>query len=213
MTYKNSVKKRKNNFRQIYLLKNYCFFVLEYKSKELIINIPKLHGKLNEVIKMVKEIHDVKHLEKSGVKVDEMIKNLSGKDGDIIRENFEKYEPIEGVLSELEEKAKGHLFVVFCADWCKDCKTNVAAFAKIVKLRPNINGVFFKGIKSAPKDPDIRWRVPPSPPEVNDFDLRKIPTIYIVDSNGKLVGEMLENPEHKPTLEEELVYILDNSQG
>jgi len=213
MPYKNSVKKRKNNFRIIYILKIYYFIILEYKSKELIIDTPKGHGKLNEVIKMVKEIHDVKHLEKSGVRVDEMIKNLSGNDGDIIRENFEKYEPIKEVLLELEEKAKGYLFVVFCADWCKDCKTNIAAFAKMVKLKPAINGVFFKGLKSAPKDPDIRWRVPPSPPEVNDFDLRKIPTIYIVDSNGKLVGEMLENPEHKPTLEEELVYILDNVQG
>jgi len=213
MTYKNSVKKRKNNFRQIYNLKIYSFVILEYKSKELKITILKLHDKLDEVIQMVKEIHDVKHLEKSGLKVDEMIENLSGKDGDTIRENFEKYEPIEGVLSELEEKANGYLFVVFSADWCRDCKTNVAAFAKILKRIPTINGVFFKGIKSAPKDPDIRWRVPPSPPEVNDFDLRKIPTIFIIDSNGKLVGEMLENPEHKPTLEEELVYILDKVQG
>ena len=162
---------------------------------------------------MVKEIHDIKHLENSSVRVDEMIKNLSGTDGEIIKENFEKYEPIEEVLSELEEKAKGYLFVVFSADWCKDCKIVTAAFAKIIKLRPTINSVFYKGIKSAPKDPNIRWRVPPSPPEVNDFDLRKIPTIYILDSNGKLIGEMIENPEHKPTLEEELVYILDKAQG
>ena len=73
--------------------------------------------------------------------------------------------------------------------------------------------MFFKGIKSAPLDPDTRWRVPPSPPEVNDFDLRKIPTFYILDSSGKQVGEMIENPEVKPTVEEELVYILDNVQG
>lgn len=165
------------------------------------------------MINLVKEIHDVIQLEKNGLNVDDMIKNLSGTDGDVIRENIEKYEPVKEVLSELEEKANGYLFVVFSADWCKDCKTNVAAFAKMIQLRPNINGVFFKGIKSAPKDPDIRWRVPPSPPEVNDFDLRKIPTIYIIDSNGKIAGEMLENPEHKPTLEEELVYILDNAQG
>ncbi len=194
-------------------MKIYYFIILEYKSKELIINKPRLHGKLNEVIQMVKEIHDVKHLEKAGMQVDEMIKNLKGTDGEILRENFEKYEPKMDVLSELEEKAKGYLFVVFCADWCRDCKTNVAAFAKMIKLKPGINGVFYKGIKTAPKDPDIRWRVPPSPLEVNDFDLRKIPTIYIVDSNGKLVGEMLENPEHKPTLEEELLFILDNAQG
>jgi thiol-disulfide isomerase/thioredoxin len=162
---------------------------------------------------MVKEIHDVKHLEKAGMQVDEMITNLSGTDGEVMKENYEKYEPNQEALSELEEKAKDYLFVVFCAEWCKDCKTTAAYFAKIVKLKPSINGIFFKGLKSAPKDPDVRWRVPPSPPEVNDFDLRKIPTIFILNSEGKLVGEMIENPQIKSTVEEELVYILDNIQG
>ncbi|MBK5113816.1 MAG: thioredoxin family protein [Candidatus Heimdallarchaeota archaeon] len=162
---------------------------------------------------MVKEIHDIKHLEKAGMQVDEMIEKLSGTDGEVMKENYEKYEPNQEALSELEEKAKDYLFVVFCAEWCGDCKTTAAYFAKIVKLKPSINGVFFKGLKSAPKDPDVRWRVPPSPPEVNDFDLRKIPTIFILNSEGKLVGEMIENPQIKSTVEEELVYILDNIQG
>ena len=163
---------------------------------------------------MIKEIHDIKHLEQAGMQVDEMLEKLSGIDGALaMKENYEKYEPIPEVLSELEEKAKGYLFVVFCADWCKDCKTNIGYFAKMIKLKPSINGVFFKGLKSAPKDPDVRWRVPPSPPEVNDFDLRKIPSIFILNSEGKQVGEMIENPQVKPTLEEELVYILDNVQG
>jgi thiol-disulfide isomerase/thioredoxin len=162
---------------------------------------------------MVKEIHDVKHLESAGMQVDEMISKLSGTDGEVMKENYEKYKPKQEVLSELEEKAKDLLFVVFCAEWCRDCKTTAAYFAKIVKLKPSINGVFFKGLKSAPKDPDVRWRVPPSPPEVNDFDLRKIPTIYILNSEGKIVGELIENPAVKPTVEEELIYILDKIQG
>jgi len=120
---------------------------------------------------MVKEIHNIKHLENTGMKVDEMLSNLSGNDGEVMRENYKKYEPKLDALNELELKANGYFFVVFCAEWCKDCKTNVAYFAKMIKLKPSIKGVFFKGLKSAPKDPDVRWRVPPSPPEVNDFDL------------------------------------------
>ncbi|NHK29957.1 MAG: hypothetical protein FK730_01305 [Asgard group archaeon] len=162
---------------------------------------------------MIKEIHDLNQLKANGLSVSEMIEKLAGEDGETIKENMEKYQPNEQVISQLASKINGFTFVIFSADWCKDCKINVAAFAKIMKFIPEINAIFFKGLKSAPKDPNVRWRVPPSPPEVNDFDLRKIPTFYILNEKGKVVGEIIENPEVKPTLEEELVYILDKNQG
>ncbi len=159
---------------------------------------------------MIKKIHNLNQLKANGLSVKEMIEKLEGKDGEIIKENIVNYQPNELIVSQLASKMNGYTIVVFSADWCKDCKVNVAAFVKILQLKPDINAIFFKGIKSAPKDPDIRWRVPPSPQEVNEFDLKKIPTFYILDSNGKVVGEIIENPTIKPTLEEELVYILDN---
>lgn len=162
---------------------------------------------------MIKKIHNLNQLKANGLSVKEMIEKLEGKDGEIIKENIVNYQPNELVVSQLASKMNGYTIVVFSADWCKDCKVNVAALVKILQLKPDINAIFFKGIKSAPKDPDIRWRVPPSPQEVNEFDLKKIPTFYILDSNGKVVGEIIENPTIKPTLEEELVYILDNIQG
>ncbi|MBN1328227.1 MAG: thioredoxin family protein [Candidatus Heimdallarchaeota archaeon] len=157
--------------------------------------------------------HDVEKLKGNGLTITEMVNKLEGKDGEIIKENIENYQPNKEILKKLSIKGQGYLFVVFSADWCKDCKVNVAAFAKMLQIEPSINAVFFKGIKSAPLDPEVRWRVPPSPPEVNEFDLRKIPTFYVLDKNGKQVGEMIENPQIKPTLEEELLYILENIQG
>ena len=158
---------------------------------------------------MSQQTHDLSQLRKNGLTVKEMVEKLSGKDGEIIKENIKNYQPKVDVLEKLAEKAKGYTFVVFSADWCKDCKVNVAAFAKILEFKPEIDSIFFKGLKSAPLDPEVRWRVPPSPPEVNEFDLRKIPTFYILDANGNVVTEMIENPEHKPTLEEELLYLLE----
>jgi len=159
---------------------------------------------------MTSNNHNLEQLRENGLSVNELIEKLSGKDGEIIKENIKKYQPKLEVLDQLAEKAKGYTFVVFSADWCKDCKVNVSAFVKILQLKPEIEAIFFKGLKSAPLDPDVRWRVPPSPPEVNEFDLRKIPTFYILDATGKVVAEMIENPEHKPTLEEELLYLLEN---
>lgn len=159
---------------------------------------------------MVKEKHDLKSLKENGITYKEYIDSLSGKSGEEFKQNYIDYNPKMDVVNKLAEKSKGYTFVVFSAVWCKDCKINCGAFLKIVEMKPEIEAIFFKEIKSAPLDPNVRWRVPPSPPEVDDFDLRKIPTFYILNREGKVVGEMIENPEHKETLEEELVYILEN---
>ncbi|NHJ04828.1 MAG: hypothetical protein EAX90_08390 [Candidatus Heimdallarchaeota archaeon] len=159
---------------------------------------------------MIKEIHDLKQLRTNGITYKEYIDSLNGKGGEEFKQSYINYNPNEEVITKLAEKANGYIFVVFSAVWCKDCKSNCAAFLKIVEKKPEIDAIFFKGMKSAPLDPNVRWRIPPSPPEVDEFDLRKIPTFYILNSKGKIVGEMVENPVHKETLEEELVFILEN---
>lgn len=161
---------------------------------------------------MAKEIHNLKSLKENGITYKEYIDSLSGKSGEEFKQFYIDYNPKEDVISELAEKSKGYTIVAFSAVWCKDCKTNCAAFLKIVEKKPEIEAIFFKDIKSAPLDPNIRWRIPPSPPEVDEFDLRKIPTFYILNNEGKIIGELVENPSHKETIEEELVYILDNLQ-
>lgn len=161
---------------------------------------------------MVLEKHDLKKLHKSGKNIKQLIESFDCKTADDIRNNCENYEPNHDVCKELVAKAMDYTIVVFSADWCKDCKNNVGAFAKIVQLYPEIDAVFFKGIKSAPLDPDIKWKVPPSPPEVNEFPLNRIPTFYILDQKGYVKTELLENPVTKPTVEEELLYLIENIQ-
>jgi thiol-disulfide isomerase/thioredoxin len=159
----------------------------------------------------MKDQHDIEQLKKNGKNLEEFLTTLTTKDGKILLENMKKYEPKEEIIKQLVEKAHRHTFIVFSAPWCKDCKINVAALAKIVEKNPNLDVLFFSGIKTAPLDPNIRWKVPPSPPEVNDFDLRKIPTIYILNSSGKVINAMVENPKTKETLEEELLFLLEEA--
>lgn len=161
---------------------------------------------------MTTNSHNLTRLKKNGLSVQEYVENLSGKSGQELKENIQKYEPKETVLKELAEKMRGYTVIVFSATWCKDCKINVAAFIKILQKRSDIKAVFFTGIKSAPLDPNIRWRVPPSPPEVKEFNLEKIPTFYILDSNGKVVATMIENPKYENSIEEELIHLIENAK-
>ncbi|MDI6690325.1 MAG: hypothetical protein QME50_00450 [Candidatus Bathyarchaeota archaeon] len=60
------------------------------------------------------------------------------------------------------------------------------------------------------KDPlsrERKWRIPPSPPEVETFNVDKIPLIILFDNDGKEIGRVVENP-HEQTLEEELLKII-----
>ena len=91
---------------------------------------------------MVKEIHDLKQLESNGLALDEMIEKLQGSDGEILKYNITNYEPKIEIVNKLAEKANGYTIVVFSADWCKDCKTNVAAFAKILQVNSDIKAIF-----------------------------------------------------------------------
>ncbi|MBC8225017.1 hypothetical protein H8E65_10535 [Candidatus Bathyarchaeota archaeon] len=58
-------------------------------------------------------------------------------------------------------------------------------------------------------DPDERWRVPPSPPEVKEFNVLKIPHIAVLDPRGEELGAVIENPPEDKTLEEALLTILE----
>ncbi|MFC1804045.1 hypothetical protein ACFL0D_08815 [Thermoproteota archaeon] len=60
------------------------------------------------------------------------------------------------------------------------------------------------------KNSSKRWRIPPSPEEVEIFDLERIPSIYILDKEGKKVGEIIENPPAYKTLEVAVLDILES---
>ncbi|MDH5788842.1 MAG: hypothetical protein OEZ40_11180 [Candidatus Bathyarchaeota archaeon] len=66
----------------------------------------------------------------------------------------------------------------------------------------------FAGLKKDSLNPKRKWRIPPSPPEVETFNVDKIPLILIFNSEGKEIGRITENPTHTPTLEEELYEII-----
>lgn len=109
--------------------------------------------------------------------------------------------------SQLKKFADNYLIVVFSAEWCKDCATNVSVLA-LISEETEMEVRIFGGLMKDPLSHTRKWRIPPSPPEVETFKVDKIPLIILFDKEGKEIGRIVENPRENLTLEEELLEII-----
>jgi thiol:disulfide interchange protein len=140
------------------------------------------------------------------VNVSDYINNLENS----FREKFltrkETYRLKQEIINRLERFAKNYVIVAFSAEWCKDCTVNIPILA-LVSEATGLEVRVFGGLKKDPLSKTRKWRVPPSPPEVETFGVEKIPLIIVFDMKGNEVGRIVENPK-EPTLEEELLKVI-----
>lgn len=134
---------------------------------------------------------------------------LSEKDRDIVMEAYEEYKPIDEVVDELQEMMKELKVVIFSAPWCGDCKRAMPVMLHLEE-KIGFDAMVFGEIKTDPLNKDIQWKVPPSPPEINEWGVKAIPWFEFFDSDGNKVGTLIEKPTIKETLEEEILYVLKN---
>jgi thiol-disulfide isomerase/thioredoxin len=117
------------------------------------------------------------------------------------------YQLKQEAIDQLKKVADGYVIVAFSAEWCKDCSVNVPVLA-LISEATGLEIRIFGGLMKDPLSHTRKWRIPPSPPEVETFNVEKIPLIVIFDKEGREIGRIIENPTHKPTLEEELCEIV-----
>lgn len=140
---------------------------------------------------------------------------------ELYKGGFDKYQPksevINKIKSFLDERTEKITIVAFGASWCKDCTKNLPQLAKIDKVAEDerfkievLSNIKVKAPYAREKGKVI-WISPPSPPETIDlkFDMFHIPAMYVFNKSGDCLGKIDENPEHKDTLEEEILYYLE----
>ena len=88
----------------------------------------------------------------------------------------------------------------------QDCAANIPVLA-LISEATGLEVRIFGGLKKDPLSQTRKWRIPPSPPEVETCNVDKIPLIIVFDKEGKEIGKIIENPR-EPTLEEELLKII-----
>ncbi|MEM3442318.1 MAG: thioredoxin family protein [Candidatus Bathyarchaeia archaeon] len=109
------------------------------------------------------------------------------------------------IISQFEQFAKDYIVIAFSAEWCGDCATNIPVLA-LISEATGLEVRVFGGLKKDPLSKTKKWRIPPSPPEVEMFKVEKIPLI-IFNMKGNEIGRIIEKPE-EPTLEEEMLKII-----
>ena len=121
------------------------------------------------------------------------------------RRNDYRLDPV--IVKELKNRAKDYLIIVFSAEWCPDCFRNVP----VLDLLSEATGVevrVFGHMMRNDKSNTRKWAVPPSPAEVDEFNVVKIPLIVVLRKDGEKLGEIIENPPQGKTLEQALLEII-----
>jgi len=153
----------------------------------------------------IMDMTSLKELAERTVSVKDYLAHTTGPFRERADERLRTYRLKEEVAGELKRYKNKVFVVVFSAEWClKDCAPNVP----VLPLLADKTGIavrVFGGLMRDPLNPKERWRIPPSPPEVRDFKVEKVPTIFVFDKNGEELGKIVENPSAGRTLEEEIL--------
>lgn len=137
-----------------------------------------------------------------------------------VLETYENYttdkraiEKIKNYLLKNKEKIK--LFAIG-AIWCPDCNRDLPRMIKILEEFEDIEFRILYGVKvdayKKKNKESIAWNAEKSPQEATNpkFNLLKIPTIYIFNREGRFINCIVENPREGSTLEEDIVFYLEN---
>ena len=153
-------------------------------------------------------MYDIDKLNQHSEDVKEYIQS-SKENAPQFMERYDSYKLDNEVATKIKCHSGKYTIYAFSAEWCPDCYRHIPVLAHIQEetgLKTRILGHLMRDAKSSTK----RWRIPPSPAEVEEFDLIKIPSMYILDKAGNKVGEIIEHPPTGMTLEAAVLKILES---
>ena len=131
--------------------------------------------------------------------------------GGFVRQRDE-YNLNSEAVEKLKELINDYSIVILFADWCGDARRALPVLA-LLELELDKKIPALGGMTKPPYGSDKHWAVPPSPPEVDICDVTSSPTILIFGSDEVEVGRIKTRPKMTPTIEEELVKIIEDSRA
>ncbi len=124
-------------------------------------------------------------------------------------EQYESYRLEWEATTKIKCHADKYTVIAFSAEWCPDCYRNIPILAQLQEKTGLKTRVFGHLMRDA-KSPVNLWACPPSPVQVKEFKVVKIPHMFIVNKKGEVEGEIIENPPEGKTLERAILEILES---
>ncbi|HVP92396.1 MAG TPA: thioredoxin family protein [Acidobacteriota bacterium] len=150
---------------------------------------------------------DLSEIREKTVSVSQYMKSLAQPFQEKFLARKQTYQLKTEAINQLKKLANEYMIIVFSAEWCKDCALNIPVLA-LISEATGLEVRVFGDLKKDPLSHSKKWRIPPSPPEVEKFNVDKIPLIILLNREGREIGRIIENPSKMPTLEEELCEII-----
>ncbi|MHA1949393.1 MAG: thioredoxin family protein [Candidatus Thorarchaeota archaeon] len=151
-------------------------------------------------------------IQRDAPSTNEAIENMSPvyKGGFIRQRNDYKLnqESVEKIKFYYDE---GYSIVALFADWCGDARKAIPVLA-LLEEEIGTHIPCLCGMKKPPYGSDKLWDVPPSPLEVDIFEVTSSPTILIFDKEGEEVGRIKTKAKLTSTIEQEIVKIIEDSR-
>ena len=119
----------------------------------------------------------------------------------------ESYTLNQEAVEKLREVISDYEIVVVFADWCGDARKAVPVLA-LLEEELGIHIRALGGMTKPPYGSKKHWAVPPSPEEVDTFEITSSPTILIFKRSGEEVGRIKTRPRMTKTIEEEILKII-----
>jgi thiol-disulfide isomerase/thioredoxin len=155
------------------------------------------------------KIHDLEELRRRAEPVVEYLSS-SAASAPAFAEGAEGYRLDPAALEGLRRHAGSALILVFSAEWCRDCHRHIPVLG-LISEATGLEVRVFGHLMRDPKRPRGYWRIPPSPKEVEEFSVTRIPAIVVLDGEGGVMGEIVESPPAGRSLEAALLGILSGA--
>lgn len=123
-------------------------------------------------------------------------------------ERYDSYNLDEEIATKIGCHSDKYTVIAFSAEWCPDCYRNIPVLAHIQE-KAGLKTRVFGGLMRDAKNDDRLWACPPSPEQVDEFKVVKIPHMFILNKKGEVEGEIIENPPEGETLERAILDILE----
>jgi thiol-disulfide isomerase/thioredoxin len=125
--------------------------------------------------------------------------------------NKDYYKLNEEALEKLHKYLDEYTIVATFAEWCGDARKAIPVLSLIEEATGKTIACL-GGMTKPPYGSGKLWQVPPSPEEVDTFQVTSSPTILVFGPDGKEIGRIKTRAKMTPTIEEEIVKIIEDSR-